>query len=389
MRRELETIVAALEAAPADETLALATLVRLQGSGYRRPGARMLVRGRGELAGFLSGGCLEEDVRERAASVLDGGPATVVRYDTRGEADRLWGLASGCNGIVDILLAPVPGSDDPAHPARLLDRVRARETGVLATVIDVDPPSAAATPSDGAPDVAAVGDTAFFGDDDPGEPTPPPAKTVFRAFASCAREASAAARSTCREHSIDGVRTTVFLEHVGLVPRVVLAGAGPDATALAWLAHAAGWSVVVADPSAGRARPDRFPDADAVVATDDPREFLRTYAPDGATAIVVMAHHFDRDAAFLRAALASPAPYVGALGPRARTAEILATLEADGVAIDEPARARLFGPVGLDIGATTPEEIAVSIVSEIRAVLSGRAGGPLRDRRGPIHEDPA
>ena len=376
---ELREIVRALDSSETgarlvagDGRAVLATLVRLRGSGYRRPGARMVVRPDGGWAGFVSGGCLEADVAERAAEVAGGGPPIVLTYDTRGGDDDVWGLAMGCNGVIEVLLESLPATADPGHPAHLLSRMRARRPGAVAVVIERDPDAE-----------AAVGDRAWF------EPDGATATT----WAEPLREAAIAAIVDGRPAwatlgSRDGERSTVFVEPILPPLRLLVAGAGPDATPVVQLAHGLGWDVVVVDPRPAFADARRFSGLDDVtVLRCAPSEVVASVGIDDRTAVVVMTHHFGRDRELLRALLPTAAAYVGVLGPRRRTESLLDRLAGeDGFRPSADIRAKLHGPVGLDLGAATPAEIGLAMVAEIRAVLSGRTGGPLRDRSGPIYD---
>lgn len=317
----------------------LATLVRLEGSGYRRPGARMLVEPDVDPVGFLSGGCLEGDVRERAARVASSGRAEVATYDLRATDDDVWGLALGCNGVVDILIEPLPEPGDPGHPAFLAERIASRSPGVLTTVYGSEGATSRTVPS-----------RAWI---DPGD----------AATASWADVASALGDGLARSGWYpdgDG-RIAVFVEPVMPPPRVVVIGSGPDTAPLLALVDRLGWHSVTIDPRRVDADPSRIPS-------------------DDRTAVVVMTHHFGHDRDWLHASRQSPVAYVGMLGPRDRTRTLLGDAAAD---------PRVHGPVGLDLGATSPEEIALSIVAEIRAALSGRDGGSLRERDLPIHLRPS
>jgi len=371
---ELRAIVRALAARPPDGSSGapvLATLVRLRGSGYRRPGARMLVRPDGGWAGFVSGGCLEADLAERARRVAGRGVPETVTYDTRAGEDDVWGLAMGCNGIVDVLLEPLPARDDAGHPGFLLERMRRRRPGVLVTVARSD--------GAGAP---ALASHAWIEPDG----VPPSAWVGVTADAARAALHEGAARWIHVDEPSGGT-WDAFVEPILPPVRLVVVGAGPDAPPLVRAAHDLGWDVVVSDPRPAFADRDRFePGEDVAVLACEPAEIAKRIDVDERTAVVVMTHSFPRDRAAIEALLPTGAAYVGVLGPRRRTRDLLDRCAAeDGFLPDPAALQRLHAPVGLDLGATTPEEIALSILAEVRAVLSGRTGGPLRERAGPIY----
>ena len=165
-------------------------------------------------------------------------------------------------------------------------------------------------------------------------------------------------------------------------PRLAIFGAGPDAPPLVAQAELLGWQVDVWDHRPEQARAERFPGH--TVACTPAEDAVAAIAPTADTFAVVMTHHFLRDRTLLAALLASPCPYVAALGPRRRTEQLLREIELESGLPADTAR-RVFAPAGLDLGAEAPEEIALAIAAEIRAAASGRRGGPLGDRKEPIH----
>ena len=343
---------------------ATATLVRLEGSGYRRPGARMAVAADG-VRGFVSGGCVEADLAERAPAVIRAGAAQLVSYDLRGRAEDVWGLAAGCNGRLDVLLEPAPERDSPAHPAQLLRHLEARRPAVLATVFRSCVPGIPA------------GARFWFGAGGEIEGPRPAESWVGEALGLESRAALAAGRARSARLSDADSEIDVLVEPLVPAVRVLIVGAGPDAVPLTELAVALGWEVVVVDARPALADPARFPTAGAVVACE-PERLADRLTLDPRSAAIVMTHRFDDDVRWLRALMPSAAGYVGLLGPAVRRDAVLAALGCD--------RARLRAPAGLDLGGTTPEEIALAMLAEICATLAGRGGGPLRDRAAPLHD---
>lgn len=333
--KEIQAIVARLLAPETSETV-LATLVTVEGSSYRRPGARLLVDANGRRTGSISGGCLEEDVLTRARRVLATGEAETVTYDTTSENDLIWGAGLGCHGVVSILLEKLPARPDWA--VALAANFVARRPTDLAVVHRAGQPAGLGT----------------------------------RVVAAAAGPSSPAAAA-------------IFLERVPPPTALVIFGAGDDAQPLARLAKELGWHVTVADPRAAFATPSRFPEADAFVVAPAEELVTRTQ-PDSDTLAVVMTHHYVHDVPLLRDLLARPLAYLGLLGPRKRAQKILADLTAAGCAFAPERSGHLHAPVGLDLGADTPEQVALAIMAEMQAALNRRDARPLRERAGPIHE---
>lgn len=331
--KELPAIVRAL-LAPASGDSILATLVSAEGSSYRRPGARMLVTPAGDRVGSISGGCLEEDVLARAGQVRTSGRAETVTYDTTSENDLVWGVGLGCHGVVRVLLERVPAQ--PAWAVVLGENLSARRPTKLAVVHGP------------------------------------------------AGSADLGTRLAGESLAIGRAAAEVFVETIEPPPALAIFGAGDDAQPLARLAHELGWRVTVADPRAAFATAARFPSADALV-VGPATELGSRVALDNGTAAVVMTHHYVHDVPLLRQLLPQPLAYLGLLGPRKRAEKILADLTREGFAVTPETCARLHAPVGLDLGATAPETVALSIVAEIQAKLAMRDARPLRERTRPIH----
>jgi len=349
---------------------ALATVVQVVGSAYRRPGARMLLCADGRRVGLVSGGCLEADLAERARPVLESGAPAVVSYDARTDEDLIFGLGLGCEGKVEVLLERVPERGDGGHLALIAHCVEERRPLVLATIFR----SAGPVPV-GARFWLVDGSAgrADFANDRLAEELGRAADTVLRT----------------RRHQNVTVETAggpvqALIEPILPYPQLVVFGAGPDAQPLVRFAAELGFDVAVVDHRPAFVQTAAFPDASQVILSE--RGFvpeLLDLGPD--TAALVMSHGYTRDRDYMRQLLGSELGYLGALGPRRRTERLLSELKAEGVVASATMRARLHAPAGLDIGADTPEEIALSILAEICAELAGRAGGRLRDRDAPIH----
>jgi xanthine/CO dehydrogenase XdhC/CoxF family maturation factor len=358
--------------------LALATVVSTEGSVYRRAGAWMTVDPDGVRQGQVSGGCLEADLAERAAAVLARGVPETVTYDTRQPDDLLWGLGMGCQGVVRLLVEPLRG-----------ERLR-RLAAFFAHAADLAQPAVLLTVISGPPD--ALGERLLVTAD--AVVSSGAASHLEEIAGEIAREARQSLESLEAESTGSGAfrpaagtyikgALEIGREILSPRPQLIVCGAGEDAVPLASLAGELDWRVLVIDHRAAWARPERFPGA-RVVALASPGDLPGLFAAAHArTAAVVMSHNFERDAQYAAALLPLGLPYLGLLGPKRRGEQILRTAEA---LVSEGRRAaRVFSPVGLDVAAETPREIALAIVAEISAVLAGRSGGHLADRETSIH----
>lgn len=375
---ELQAIVDAYEVARRDnKPVVLATVVAVEGSTYRRPGARMLLTGDGWAAGNISGGCLEGDVAKKAWWRTESGKPILVTYDSRSADDDIaWGFGLGCNGMVRVVLERLgPGADD--HLAFVAHCLQRGEPGVLCTVFQAN--GAAAPP---------VGARLLLGADGAATDTLAGADFAAPLLADARRVLASGVSETHVYVAPDNGTAVVFLEAVLPPVPLVIFGAGHDAVPLTRLARELGWNVTVVDTRAVQPHPERFPGANTVLACAPDAVAVRVPLT-ARTVTVVMTHNYHDDGALLQTLLASPARYVGVLGPRRRTERLLADLAADGIVFNAEAGARkLHAPVGLDVGADNPAEIALSVVAEIQATLAGRMGGLLSDRQGPIHARP-
>lgn len=326
------------------EPLALATVARTLGSTYRKAGAQMLIAGDGRAAGLLSGGCLESDLMERARTVLAGTPV-VADYDTRSSDDVIWGIGLGCEGAMTILMTRLDRAND-YQPFAFVEDCRSR--GVAGNFALVTQSS----------------NTLY------------PLGASFRSNSVAALPVGVAevlqATATLRAATTVETEGASFLVvPVELPPRLLVLGAGPDAMPLVEIAGLMNWHVTVLDHRPAYAVAEHFPRARRV-ALNPAGELARELSAAHYDAAIVMSHHLLSDQAYLATLAEHPAiPYVGLLGPAPRRARLMQEL-------GEKARGlygRLHGPIGLDIGARTPETIALAIVSEIQAVLAGRPGG--------------
>lgn len=338
----------------------LATLVQVKGSSYRRPGARMLMDLEGILGGVISAGCMESDLAARVAATLAQGTPQLVNYDMGSELDRIWGTGMGCQGQADILLTPLTEAYDATWARMAREALRQRRPGVLLTVF-------------ASPEPSQVGHAQWW------DPTGP-------------EDALDAPQRAAAQKALDSEKpVTLMLEGVSILVEPVLPpvalwiyGAGENARPLATLAIQLGWEVGMLDHRPALAAPGRFPGARHVLSGS--QETLATaLTEDARSAAVVMSHVFDPDKAMLRHMLASSIPYVGLQGNRLRSAKLLKELNEDGFPLTEAQRHRLHAPMGLNLGAESPEIIALAVLAEIQATLNGHTPLPLRELEGSIH----
>jgi len=314
---------------------ALATVVHIEGSSYRRPGAKLLVVEDGATAGGVSGGCLEADVREVAREVIRTGRPRLRHYDTGAEASGVFGLGLGCEGAVEVFVLRLPDGMPVEAQRRAAELVAARLPFALSMALE-------------GPAAGTI------------EVTPGPAE------------------AGPSEVTRDGAHAA-FVERLSPPPGLFVFGGGDDALPLCRVAVLAGFDVTVVDHRPAYLAAERFP--------DPVRRVLRR-AEEGVAGLglgrrqlaVVQTHALEHDRAWLRALLREPLAYLGLLGPRSRRDDLLREL---GLDADPPPQ--LYAPVGLDLGADGPEQIAVSVVAEALAVHAGRTPGHLRAGKGGLH----
>jgi xanthine dehydrogenase accessory factor len=349
----------------------LATLVEVQGSAYRQPGARMLLTGDGQHLGILSGGCLERDLLERIRQAGDLSGPMLVTYDTTSPADLIWGLGLGCNGVVRILVEPLNERLQPYLDV-IASWLRSRQTGVIATVIEVDGSSRLH------PGTRLLMDStgtlwSDFPDGDLRE------RVI--------KDAQSTLESRCsfiQLYPLSQGTVRIFIEVIEPPTPLVLFGGGPDIQPLIRLAKELSWHVRVISPQALPELASKFALAD-VVQVVEPEQVAEALDLTSDTAVVIMTHNYAHDLTLLKTCLASPARYVGLLGPVKRREKMLQQIREEGFSYSPAQLTRLHNPAGLDLGAESPEGIALSIIAEIQAALSGRGGGFLKNRGGAIH----
>ena len=342
---------------------ALATVVKVDGSSYRRPGARMLVTEDGLLTGAISGGCLEGDALKKALSAIHQQENRLVTYDTTDEDDAKFGVQLGCNGIVHILFEPIDGLDEN-NPIKILESINGeRENAVIITLFSLLSKTQLGTRS-------IIKSENRLGN----LPT-----SIALEILADAQEVLANEKSELKNYKLENELIDGFIEFVKPPIALIIAGAGNDAQPLAAIAHLLGWQVTIADGRPTHATLQRFPNAKILVTK--PAQLLPQLSIDAQTAMVLMTHNYNYDTELLGLLLQTEIPYIGALGPKKKLLRMLDELEMN----TETNRSRVYGPVGLDIGAETAEEIAISIIAEIKSSLSGATASSLKEKKQPIH----
>jgi xanthine dehydrogenase accessory factor len=351
----------------------LATVVAVEGSAYRRPGAKIVVTDEGDGVGSITAGCLEDEVRSLAAAVLDDGTPRIERFDLTGD-DGEWGLGLGCNGVIDVLFEPLDGSYQP-----VVDAYREGDDVAVLTVVESGTTDlsrgekALAFPTDGSAD----GDLDVEATDWPDWVLTAAADPVARLLADGTSERLTLAR--------DDDRVDVFVDSVLVPPKLVVFGSGHDVRPVVALAKQVDFQVTVVTFRGATASEDRFPEADRVLSTS-PAAIRDAVDFDRDTYAVVMSHNFIDDRLAVAELLATEIEYVGLMGPRDRFEEMLAAFAAEDRTFSDEERERIYTPAGLDLGGGTPVQIAHSIVAEVTAVHNDREPGHLSERDGPIHD---
>lgn len=371
--KEIKDIIKAYDTATKQgRQTALATVVHVEGSSYRRPGARMLVTDEGNLTGAISGGCLEGDALRKALQAMTENRNRLVTYDTNDEDDAKLGMGLGCNGIIQVLFEPIDPSNT-GNPVELLKAVAAkRQQAVLVTLFSLEdkktlqPGTCLLVNEEG----STIGNV----------------PALQQRVVADAKNSLTEKRSAIKNYSAasSSVPVTAFIEFIQPAVSVVVAGAGNDVKPLVEIASLLGWETTVIDGRPAYARSDRFPSACQVLVTK-PEDLLRQITIDRQTVFVLMSHNYIYDRAILKELVIRNAVYIGLLGPRKKRERIIGELKENGLVLSAGQLETIHGPVGLDIGAETAEEIALSIIAEIKAVLSGKEGTQLKNSTATIH----
>jgi xanthine dehydrogenase accessory factor len=371
--KEIQNIIEAYDKAVAEgKRTALATVVHLEGSSYRRPGARMLITEDGELTGAISGGCLEGDALQKSQMVIAQQKSRIVTYDTTDETDDTLGVGLGCNGIINILIEPLhPGS--ASNQVEFLKKVVSkRQRAVLVTLFDLE-----------APRSTQPGTCLLLNEADEIFGTYPD-QQLNGILMQDARFVMQNKKSAFTKYVSEGMNLTAFIEYIKPAISLVVIGAGNDVIPLVDMADILGWETRVFDGRTSYARPERFAKACQVIVSK-PEAVLEQVSIDEQTVFALMTHNYNYDYAMLKALVKKNVVYIGMLGPKKKLDRMLAELNDEGIHLSDQQLSFIHGPAGLDIAAETAEEIALSIIAEIKAILNGKEGRPLKGKQGAIH----
>jgi xanthine/CO dehydrogenase XdhC/CoxF family maturation factor len=360
--QEIAQIVNAYEIAiQQGKKTALASVVHVSGSSYRRPGARMLVTEDGVMSGAISGGCLEGDALRKAALAITQGKNKLVIYDTTDDDDAKLGIQLGCNGIVSILFEPIL-EEAVNNPIQVLkDAIAKREPSLIITIFSKEQQKQYGTFNQ--------------------KKLP---SFVRELIAADILQVNQTRKSLHKELLLEGNQYHCFIEYCEPTISLVIVGAGNDAIPLAKMATVIGWNLSIIDGRITHANSQRFPSIKNLI-VGKPQEIIEQLMFDDRTAFVLMTHNYNYDLSMLEHLQGKDFGYIGLLGPASKRDRMFAELEQKGVFFSEKELKKIFGPTGLNLGAETSEEIALSICSEIMSFFNNTTAIQLREKLDPIH----
>ncbi len=351
---------------------ALASVVQVDGSSYRQPGARMLINDEGHLTGAISGGCLEGDALRKALLVITRQHSKLVTYDTTDDEDASVGVQLGCAGIIQVLFEPV-NANAKINPVKLLQKAIAkRQKSVLVTLFSTEEKN---KPQTG---------TCMLMEEDGTMTGEIPLAAIKEEVMKDVQAVMELQSSLFKNYNSENLPVTAFIEFLQPPVSLVVVGAGNDAIPLVNIADMIGWETRVVDGRNTHAKPERFVSACQVLVSK-PEHVLEQIHIDEQTVFVLMTHNYNYDLAMLKALLERNVSYIGLLGPKKKSERMLGELKESGMKLTEKQLNSIYGPVGLEIGAETSEEIALSIIAEIKAFFADKKGMSLRDSKDFIH----
>lgn len=367
MKEISEILKAHSQAKSAGKKTALATVVKVEGSSYRQPGARMLVTEDGLLTGAISGGCLEGDALRKALLSIHQQQNKLITYNTSNEDDSEVGLQLGCNGIVHILFEYI---DDEVvnNPIQLLQQLELqRKAAVVATVFSLKRHA------------TQTGTVLFYRENE----TPIYGNNTLSDILEDAKEALST-KTTLVKKLLDEHENEVLADYINPPVSLIIVGAGNDVQPLVKMASLLGWEITIGEGRATHATKKRFPEAKQVLVVK-PEQLLENIIIDEQTYFILITHNYKYDLAVLKLLVNTNCNYIGILGPKTKFNRMLDDLNNEGIQLTNEKLNNIYGPIGLDLGAETSEEIALSIVAEIKAVMSGKQGISLKYKIEKIH----
>ncbi|MDI5897196.1 XdhC family protein [Flavobacterium yafengii] len=352
---------------------ALVTVVHLDGSSYRRPGARMLVNDDGRITGAISGGCLEGDALKKALFAISEQKNTLFTYDTSKEDDSEMGIHLGCEGLIQVLFESID-SEKKENPIQLLSKALAvRQKAVLVTLFDLNN------------NQNVQYGTCLLLEENGTLSGKIPLQQFEDAVLKDITDVMQNGESVFKQYKSGDVSVTAFFEFLHPPVSLVVLGAGNDAIPLMKFADVLGWDFRIVDRRDTHANKERYPTASQILVAN-PDVALEHLAYDNRTFFVLVTHSYKCDYYMLKSLCAAAVPYIGILGPKKKLHRMLEEIQHnEGIHLNADKVATIYGPTGLDIGAETPEEIALSIIAEIQAVLTGKMGGMLKTKNEVIH----
>lgn len=372
--RELDSIIAQYEKLKKTGTGSiLATVVHVEGSSYRKAGARMLVDEVGNITGAISGGCLEGDALRKALHALHQQKNKLITYDTSDEDDAVIGAQLGCNGIIQVLFEPLD-YEDPMNPCALLKLVINKKKPA-AIVIRFNLNKMKVQPG-----------TSLVFDENLKETGKLPEKELFEVILKHSETTLKDNKADFIEYDFGEATSHVFIQNYLPPVKLIIVGAGNDAQILAQQAELLGWDVIVTDGRPTHANKERFTSSCQVIVSK-PEKTLENIEIDQRSCLVLMSHNYNYDLAVLKLLLDEQKIfYIGILGPLKKYQRMLDDLSEEEFELNEETLKKIHAPVGLEIGAETPAEIGLSILAEIQSVLTGKNARPLKEKMSPIHD---
>ena len=367
MKEISEILKAYSEAISEGKKTALATVVKVEGSSYRQPGARMLVTEDGSLTGAISGGCLEGDALRKALLSIHQKQNKLITYNTNNEDDAELGLQLGCNGIVHILFEYID-ENIPNNPIQLLRQLQAeRSPAIIGTLFSLKKQA------------RQDGTILFYRENTA------PLYQIDAAAELLTEAKNVLDTKTATIKKIDeNSEVEALIEYIAPPVSLVIVGAGNDVQPLVKMVEILGWEITIAEGRATHATKKRFPNAKQIL-VGKPEQVFKDIKIDYQTYFVLITHNYKYDLAMLKLLLQTDCNYIGILGPKTKLNRMLEDLSDEGIKVTEEQLNRIYGPIGLDIGAETSEEIALSIIAEIKAMMSGKTGTSLKYKTGKIH----